>query len=955
MTDLVNILNIKADGFCDFALAMFIQSGILIVLLYAIDLLIRKHVRAVFRYCIWMLVFVKLILPVSLSSPVSMGQLFGDKLAINKTQNPAGSDIPVKVTATEADAIAADYGLEHLPPTPMVLGQPAGVTVPTITDDGTYMPPIKLNELEISTNPIAPAASSIPITWQAVVFLIWLVGVLVLSVLLFQRFLFVKILLAQSDRANDRLHETLQKCRKHVGVGGKIELRLSKSMLSPAVCGLSKPIILMPASLLDDLSEEKLRAVLIHELSHIKRGDLWVNFMQTILQIIYFYNPLLWFANAVVRGVREKAVDEMVLTKLGDEAASYSSTLIDIAEVAFSKPHFSLRLVGVVESKKALTSRIKHMLSRPFPKSAKLGLLGLATIIITAAFLLPMAKSDPGSHAFVIRGTVTDAETGQAIAGAKVGDDKYNDEKFYTTTDSNGNYSYKTWYEEHNVKAEAAGYKTLHKGLYTKLFRSEKEKVIDFALEKRSSEELKTPAIPDEYIGHWKGQAKIIVSWSKQKHLPIDIIIHSDGNVEGEIGDAELVNGKLVKKSWVYTKVFKHETPYRIKGDLQGEIIQSESIQRDSVAISIRVEDGKIDGGLATSGTKTGSKESMILSAVDVSLTGIGKSHVKTTNETKTSSFIAALPNGVTVEFIGVCDYPCEGKQWWQPDGSPLDNPPFAKTVSQNQYDRDDRNMYCIAYKLKGTPFLGTTSRGFDDQLLFSTSGGGILDESGNKVEGITHHVLGYPKETRKMSMRISVPETKDWTTFLKSDKPNVKAQTIFRGETFGLYYELKDRTGVLRWAQTNKHKRGDPLIRCILLVRKDQMSKEWNVEEWDVGMNLPVYEKGFDPNTGLPERIYNLFGFPRSAIKGIALQYIDFEQTEFKNISLRPGVKTEVEVEPPAAGVEGRGSVLAHLMPRNLGLGQEAGEFQWEITRKQPVKIVHGYYSFDEVGIREH
>ena len=60
MTNLINILNSTGDGFCRFALAMLIQSGILIVLLYLIDLLIRKHVRAVFRYSIWMLIFVKL-------------------------------------------------------------------------------------------------------------------------------------------------------------------------------------------------------------------------------------------------------------------------------------------------------------------------------------------------------------------------------------------------------------------------------------------------------------------------------------------------------------------------------------------------------------------------------------------------------------------------------------------------------------------------------------------------------------------------------------------------------------------------------------------------------------------------------------------------------------------------------------------------------------------------------
>ncbi|OHB55313.1 MAG: hypothetical protein A2Y07_07355 [Planctomycetes bacterium GWF2_50_10] len=130
-------------------------------------------------------------------------------------------------------------------------------------------------------------------------------------------------------------------------------------------------------------------------------------------------------------------------------------------------------------------------------------------------------------------------------------------------------------------------------------------------------------SIPTEYIGHWKGNATIIVNWTKQKNLPIEIKINSDGTVTGTVGDATLVNGTLIKKSWIYTKIFQHENPYRIESDLQGKIIKSENIQRDSVYISLRIENGKVDGGLATSGTKTGNKETMILSAMNVSLSRI--------------------------------------------------------------------------------------------------------------------------------------------------------------------------------------------------------------------------------------------------------------------------------------------------------------------------------------------
>ncbi len=64
---------------------------------------------------------------------------------------------------------------------------------------------------------------------------------------------------------------------------------------------------MIPAALVDKLSPEGLRAILIHELAHIKRGDLWVNSIQTFLQIVYFYNPFVWFANSMIRKVCEEA------------------------------------------------------------------------------------------------------------------------------------------------------------------------------------------------------------------------------------------------------------------------------------------------------------------------------------------------------------------------------------------------------------------------------------------------------------------------------------------------------------------------------------------------------------------------------------------------------------------------------------------------------------------------
>ncbi|MHC4111706.1 MAG: M56 family metallopeptidase [Planctomycetota bacterium] len=363
-------LNNVGWGFCSYGVRMFVQSSVLIIMLIIIDFMLRKKVRAVFRYCVWMLIFIKLVLPPTLSLPTGIGYWCGSSLSPKKIMSKPIVDSMSTVESIVPD-ISEDYAINSKPAQARQF-QTTGATI----------------------SPVTPAVSNLPpITWQAIVFLIWIVGALVFSILLIQRMFFVLGLIAQSESAKRRLLETLNQCRRQVGIGRNVELKLSSNIQSPAVCGLFKPVILMPTSLLKELSNDKLRAVLIHELVHIKRYDLWVNFAQTFLQIIYFYNPFVWLANSLVRRIREQAVDESVLVAMGAKAKSYSNTLIDISEMAFFRTNFSLRLIGVAESKKALHRRIRHMLSRPIPKSAKIGVLGVVSVITLAAVLLPMAAA----------------------------------------------------------------------------------------------------------------------------------------------------------------------------------------------------------------------------------------------------------------------------------------------------------------------------------------------------------------------------------------------------------------------------------------------------------------------------------------------------------------------------------------------------------------------------------
>jgi len=398
-TSITTILNELGAGFCDYALMMLIQSSILIAALVLIDLLLRRRVRAVIRYSIWMLVFVKLVLPPTLCLPTGAGYWLGDCLSLHSgvAARPDGSESGRM--SVSAFVVPADY---HVSPSPEYAYEPAAFGADGLVSTG--------------------------MSREAVIFLVWLAGVLVLSVVLVQRIWFVRGLVAQSDPVEGGLGDKLNEYRRQVGIRRSIELRISQTALSPATCGLLRPRILLPASMLTRLSAEKLRTVLIHELAHIKRGDLWVNFAQNVLQVVYFYNPLVWLANAVVRRVREQAVDEMVLACLGDQAKSYSKTLVDIAEMAFLRPSLGLRLIGVVESRKALAGRIRHITTRPFPKTARLGVRGLAAVLIIAAVLLPMAKAQNRSTARATHPENRSDSTPKGQADTPTGKDRFHTE-----------------------------------------------------------------------------------------------------------------------------------------------------------------------------------------------------------------------------------------------------------------------------------------------------------------------------------------------------------------------------------------------------------------------------------------------------------------------------------------------------------------------------------------------
>lgn len=355
MDSIIETWNSWPEHLSGFVWPMLCQSSLLIAAVFALDLAMRRRVLAAVRYALWLIVLVKLVLPPSFASPASLAYW-----VIPAKQSP-----PPKPAST----YIVTYGN------------------PTIA------------ELPLPVRSVLPVAEaevfrSTP-TLRAWLLISWTIGGLWLAGILCRRTQRVRQRLTRAEAPADVLSGLLEKCRHQLRLRCPVRLRVSADNTSPAVCGLFRPVILLPRQLTASLSHNQLRAVLLHELIHLKRGDVWVNCAQTLLQIFYWWHPLLWLANARIRRVREEAVDDAVMLALADDAETYAPTLLEVAKLAFNRPVSSLGLVGILESRSALRQRIERLMDFRPPRQAGLTMASAVCVLAFAALAVPMGEPPP--------------------------------------------------------------------------------------------------------------------------------------------------------------------------------------------------------------------------------------------------------------------------------------------------------------------------------------------------------------------------------------------------------------------------------------------------------------------------------------------------------------------------------------------------------------------------------
>lgn len=136
------------------------------------------------------------------------------------------------------------------------------------------------------------------------------------------------------EKINVEWRMYVMKIAARLGIKKPVHIWISEYVTSPVTVGFLKPMILVPMAAMNHLSPQQLEAVLLHELSHIRRYDYLLNLALNIIQTILYYNP---FVKAFVKTVereREKSCDEIVL-QFQYNSFEYASALLTLEKANY--------------------------------------------------------------------------------------------------------------------------------------------------------------------------------------------------------------------------------------------------------------------------------------------------------------------------------------------------------------------------------------------------------------------------------------------------------------------------------------------------------------------------------------------------------------------------------------------------------------------------------------------
>jgi len=333
-----------------------IMGSIVAIAILVIKAIFRQKLSAKIHYYIWFLLVLKLILPLNFQnklSPINFINAESKKYVIASMVNQSiSSSTTFKTNANKTQEIGIDkYNYKNS----------------TIVNNG----------LGFNFKTAA---------------LIWMIGVLsiILYIIVVNIMLWIIIKKSPHSQRQD-INEILEESKLRLKVNSKISVTYNKHLKSPFVYGIIRPKIQISENIIDRLPSEDLKFVLLHEVAHIKRKDLIVNVVIMLLQIIYWFNPLIWYSLYQFKQDCEVACDATALTVLSSkEVKEYGQTIIDMLKI-LSKQHL---VIGTLSFSNKFSKRRIIMISLFNKKSITWTIAALSLVIMVGCSSTTKPLSD---------------------------------------------------------------------------------------------------------------------------------------------------------------------------------------------------------------------------------------------------------------------------------------------------------------------------------------------------------------------------------------------------------------------------------------------------------------------------------------------------------------------------------------------------------------------------------
>ena len=230
--------------------------------------------------------------------------------------------------------------------------------------------------------------------------LIYIIGVALFGLRLAGGWMYLQQLSKAAVRPSSQhwLHLANQ-LRSTLAIRAAVQVRESGRIAMPMVVGVLKPILLLPIGLATHLSTREIEAVLAHELAHIKRHDYAVNLLQSVVEVLYFFHPALWWLSARVREEREHCCDDLAVQACGGDGRILAQALAHVEELRLTQSAQTPVLAMAFAAKRQhLLHRVRRVLgvpTRPFVSNSSLAGLTLATILFMSVSVYAVQQQQP--------------------------------------------------------------------------------------------------------------------------------------------------------------------------------------------------------------------------------------------------------------------------------------------------------------------------------------------------------------------------------------------------------------------------------------------------------------------------------------------------------------------------------------------------------------------------------